>query len=188
MWQLLPWVVIIFLLLTHKAGAEAGAGVNRRAWTSKSGSSQQSLLPTHPTLSNDLITKIEDAQKPPAPPPVVSPVPAPEPVIEAPVSFSNSYDWGNCTWAVASWVNVPDNMGNAANWANAAQQDGYTVSSIPKVGSVAQTSAGYFGHVALVEDAQGSQVLIKEANVQGLGVVDERWVDSGQFNYIYFNG
>lgn len=185
MWQLLPWVVIIFLLLTHRAGAATIPATYKESDKSSSNGGLSSLM-IKPTPSTTLIKQIQDAQKPPAPPPVVSPVPAPEPVVEAPVSFSNSYDWGNCTWAVASWVNVPDNMGNAANWANAAQQDGYTVSSIPKVGSVAQTSAGYFGHVALVEDAQGNQVLIKEANVQGLGVIDERWVDSGQFNYIYF--
>lgn len=133
------------------------------------------------SVSKDFIKKLDDAQ--PKPPPPVAP--APPPLVTTP-TYANDYAWGNCTAFVASVVQVPDNLGNANTWAAMASQDGYTVSPTPKVGSVAQTSAGYEGHVALVEDVQGSQVLIKEANVQGLGVVDERWVDSGQFRYIYF--
>lgn len=102
------------------------------------------------------------------------------------VSFTNSYDWGNCTAGVASWVHVPDDLGNANMWAINAKSEGYEVSDVPQVGSVGQTSAGYWGHVVLVEQVNGDQVYIKEMNAQGLGVVDERWATASDFVYIYF--
>jgi surface antigen len=57
--------------------------------------------------------------------------------------FGNGYSPGWCTWGVASWVNVPPGLGNANLWAYNAKQMGYVVSSVPKVGSVGQTSAGW---------------------------------------------
>ena len=40
---------------------------------------------------------------------------------------------------------------NANNWDNASAADGYTIDYRPTVGSIAQTDAGYYGHVAFVE-------------------------------------
>lgn len=101
-------------------------------------------------------------------------------------AWPNTYAGGNCTFFVASKVPVPDTLGNATDWAARARALGYTVSTVPKIGAVAQTSAGALGHVALVRDIQGSQVLIEEENVYGLGVVDTRWAIISSFIYIYF--
>jgi hypothetical protein len=108
------------------------------------------------------------------------------PLPVAPVaSYSNTYEWGNCTAYVASRVHVPETWGNANTWAYYAAQEGYTVSGVPLVGAVAQTGAGYYGHVALVEAVGDGQVLVSEMNVRGLGVVDQAWYPVGMFNYIY---
>lgn len=40
---------------------------------------------------------------------------------------------------------------NANNWDNAAARDGYRIDGNPTVGSIAQSDAGYYGHVAFVE-------------------------------------
>lgn len=103
-------------------------------------------------------------------------------------SSVNTYAWGNCTWGVANWTTVPSNLGNANTWDDSARLLGYTVSGSPIVGAVAQTdSDSYLGHVALVEAVNGDQILIKEMNAQGLGVVDERWTSTLEFpNFIYF--
>ena len=54
---------------------------------------------------------------------------------------------------------------NANNWDNAAAADGYTIDYNPTVGSIAQTDAGYYGHVAFVErvNSDGS-ILVSEMN------------------------
>ncbi len=69
-----------------------------------------------------------------------------------PVYGSNGYDYGYCTWYVATQVAVPANWGNAATWAFYARLSGWNVSPIPTVGSIAQTAdaAGGEGHVAIV--------------------------------------
>lgn len=102
---------------------------------------------------------------------------------------ANDYAWGNCTYFVASMFdNVPSGLGDAANWANGAKALGFIVSPVPKLYSVAQTSAGYYGHVAIVIniDLLSNQVQLKEMNVEGLNVISTRWVSLGDYQYIYF--
>ena len=41
--------------------------------------------------------------------------------------------------------------GNANNWASSARNAGLVVDRRPEVGAVFQTSAGYYGHVGIVE-------------------------------------
>lgn len=101
-------------------------------------------------------------------------------------NYPNVYAWGNCTWAIANWINVPDSLGHAKYWDNRARALGYKVTSVPKVGAVAQTDAGYYGHVALVITIKGSQVKIKEMNSVGLGIVSYRWITVSSYRYIYF--
>lgn len=100
---------------------------------------------------------------------------------------SNGYDYGYCTWYVASRIPVPSNWGNANTWAYYAALSGWTVSSIPRVGSIAQTAAGYAGHVAIVESISGGNVTISEMNATaGWGRVDTRTVPISSFeHYIY---
>ncbi len=101
-------------------------------------------------------------------------------------TYQNDYDYGNCTEHVASMVKVPNTMGDANQWARKLGSLGYTVSSTPIVGAIAQSTAGYYGHVAVVLAVSRDQVKVSEANVDGLNVVDERWYSISHFNnYIY---
>jgi surface antigen len=61
------------------------------------------------------------------------------------------------------------NWGNANTWDNYARAAGYTVSSTPTVGSVAQTDRGPFGHVANVEQISGGNVIVSEMNYDNAG-------------------
>jgi surface antigen len=87
-----------------------------------------------------------------------------------PTYGSNGYDYGYCTWYVANKVSIPSNWGNASTWAYYAALSGWTVSSSPSVGAIAQTryAAGGEGHVAVVEaiDADGT-IWISEMNSSG---------------------
>ncbi len=101
-------------------------------------------------------------------------------------NLSNLYAWGNCTAYVASKLPVPNDWGNAITWGYMAAAQGYTVSDVPKVGSIAwSTTDSYLGHVALVEAVDGDNVTISEMNYNGLGVVDTRLANPGEFRYIY---
>lgn len=108
---------------------------------------------------------------------------------------SNGYDYGFCTWYVASQIAVPNNWGNASSWAYYAALSGWTVSSVPQVGAIAQTpyAAGGEGHVAIVNavSADGSQIEYSDMNNTGDGggwgkVGHSGWVSTSTFpHYIY---
>lgn len=99
----------------------------------------------------------------------------------------NGYDYGYCTWYVANRISMPANWGNASSWAYyASRTPGWTVSSIPTVGSIAQRTWGYggAGHVAIVDAVNGDMVKITDMNgVAGWGVVGTAWVPVSQFNH-----
>jgi N-acetylmuramoyl-L-alanine amidase len=108
-----------------------------------------------------------------------------------PVYGYNGYDFGFCTWYVASQVSVPSNWGNASSWAYYAALSGWNVSSRPSVGAVAQTpyAAGGEGHVAIVNavSADGTQIEFRDMNgIAGWGRVGySGWVSASTFlNYI----
>lgn len=61
----------------------------------------------------------------------------------------NGYDYGYCTWYVATQIPVPANWGNASTWAYYAALSGWHVSTTPTVGAIAQKGGGE-GHVAIV--------------------------------------
>jgi len=103
---------------------------------------------------------------------------------------SNGYDYGYCTYYAAARSGAPSNWGNANTWAYYAALSGWTVSSAPRVGAIAQTSAGYLGHVAIVEQvsADGSQIIYSDMNgIAGWGRVGTSgWVPATHFqHYIY---
>lgn len=130
----------------------------------------------------------------------------PEPVVVSAPSYRavygyNGYDYGYCTWYVASRKSVPAGLGNASSWAYRARAMGLLVNNTPAPGAAAQTSASGLGHVAYVEvvNADGS-IWISEMNSSGQvsmtdstptggwGVVDWKYVPAGQarsFNYIH---
>ena len=83
----------------------------------------------------------------------------------------NGYDYGNCTWYVATQIAVPANWGNAATWAAGARAAGWHVSSTPTVGAIAQTpyAAGGLGHVGIVVGVSGDSVTVRDMNNYGDG-------------------
>lgn len=103
----------------------------------------------------------------------------------APFAFGpriDDYPWGQCTWYVASLRNVYWS-GNAWQWAATARAAGRPEGMTPRVGSlvVFGPGDGYsgFGHVAYVVSVQGpSSFTVDEANMLGLGVVDQRHIRS----------
>lgn len=99
-------------------------------------------------------------------------------------TYGNNYSWGNCTAYVASRIAVPNSLGNANNWLYGLLAAGYRGGEARR-GAIAQTSAGWAGHVAVVEAVQGNMVLVSEMNYSGLGVVDFRWTNITDWNYIY---
>lgn len=87
------------------------------------------------------------------------------------VYFTNSY--GGVRW------------GNAKNWDDAARSIGVTVDGNPAIGAVAQTDAGYWGHVAWVADIIGDDVVIEEYNYLYASAYSKRQVSKYSFNYIH---
>jgi surface antigen len=75
--------------------------------------------------------------------------------------------------------------GNANQWADGARAAGYRVDSSPEVGAVAQTSAGPFGHVAVVEAVEGGTVIVSEMNYDDAGHYRLGAYPVGYFVYIH---
>jgi surface antigen len=102
-------------------------------------------------------------------------------------TYPNTYSRGQCTWYVAGRRQVPDDWGNAVSWYYHAVAGGWSVGTIPAVAAIAWTAAGWYGHVALVEQVSpdGKQVYISEMNSQGVGVKSFRWAPASAFKYIY---
>lgn len=103
---------------------------------------------------------------------------------------ANGYDYGYCTWYVATRVAVPTNWGNANTWDNYAALSGWTVSSVPRAGAIAQSDYGFLGHVAYVEAVSADGTMIKYSDMNGLAgwgrVGYSDWVPASHFpHYIY---
>lgn len=135
---------------------------------------------------------IPDGVKQAAPAPVRPAIAGPARVAAVTPRFfggiGNSYAYGYCTWYVASMRAVPQFWGNARSWYYNAQASGYATGRTPRPGAIAQTPVGYggYGHVAIVEQVNGNQVLISEMNgIAGWGRVGRRWANASDFSYIY---
>jgi surface antigen len=104
---------------------------------------------------------------------------------------SNGYAFGWCTYYAAGRSGAPSNWGNANTWAYYAALSGWTVSSTPRVGAIAQTSGmSYLGHVAIVEAVSDDGTQIKYSDMNGISgwgrVGYSDWVSSSRFeHYIY---
>lgn len=101
------------------------------------------------------------------------------------------YPEGWCTYYAAARGGAPGGWGNAATWAYyAALTPGWHVSSIPRVGAIAQTTANHVGIVEAVR-AVGGQYQIKYSDMNGIAgfgrVGYSGWVSSTSpfQNYIY---
>ncbi len=96
----------------------------------------------------------------------------------------NAYDYGWCTWYAAERVPVPSNWGNANTWDNYAVGSGWTVSSTPVAGAVAQTDAGGWGHVGVVEEVSADGTMIKYSDMNGLA----GWGNVGYSGWVPVHG
>jgi peptidoglycan endopeptidase LytE len=109
-----------------------------------------------------------------------------------PIYGYNGYDYGFCTWYVATQISVPANWGNASTWAFYAKASGWTVNHAPTVGAVGQLGgevAWGEGHVAYVDavSPDGTQIQYRDMNgLAGWGRVGQSgWVSASFFdNYI----
>ena len=119
---------------------------------------------------------------------------------EGPEVAGDTYAWGNCTyWVYALRLKagdpIPTTWGNASTWAPRALLQGYSVNSIPTVGSIMQISnvdngLGHVAYVTAVDPITGAWT-ISEMNVQGLDIVDIKTlpaVDALQFSFIHDKG
>ncbi|HSX47686.1 MAG TPA: CHAP domain-containing protein [Patescibacteria group bacterium] len=102
-----------------------------------------------------------------------------------PIYGYNGYDYGYCTWYVATQISVPSNWGNASSWAYYARASGWNVSSTPTVGAIAQKGGG-LGHVAIVTGVNpDGTVTVRDMNgFAGWGRVGTGTVSTGTFQYI----
>ena len=82
----------------------------------------------------------------------------------------NLYDWGQCTWHVFNRRPLLEKVlvligGMPITGIMPQTRDGYRIDGNPTVGSIAQSDAGYYGHVAFVErvNSNGS-ILVSEMN------------------------
>lgn len=107
------------------------------------------------------------------------------------VTDCNGYARGWCTCYAAAVAGVPPGWGNASSWDNNARRSGWTVSSVPRKGAVAQTDRMSFaGHVGIVDEVSPDGTMIKYSDMNGLAgfnrVGHSDWVPASQFpNYIY---
>jgi len=103
----------------------------------------------------------------------------------------NGYDYGWCTYYAASRVSVPSNWGNANTWDDYARLSGWTVSSRPRAGAIAQSDAmSFLGHVAYVEAVSADGTMIKYSDMNGIAgwgrVGYSGWVPATTYqHYIY---
>lgn len=103
---------------------------------------------------------------------------------------SNGYDWGWCTWYAAARSGAPSNWGNANTWAYYARISGWAVRSTPSAGAIFQTSAGWAGHVGIVDEVyDNGTMLISDMNgIAGFGRVGKKVVPVNFYpNYITRN-
>ncbi len=98
----------------------------------------------------------------------------------------NGYDFGYCTWYVATQIAVPGNWGNAATWAYYAGLSGWNPNSPPVAGAIAQKGGG-LGHVAIVTDVSpdGTMIKIRDMNgIAGWGRVGySDWIPASRYQH-----
>lgn len=103
----------------------------------------------------------------------------------------SKFAWGNCTYFVANHKNVTWH-GNANAWLRNAAAAGVPTGSTPAPGAIISFQGSgynpYYGHVGLVVDVDGDDVVIKDMNYRRLNEVTIRRVskdDPSIRGYIY---
>lgn len=97
-------------------------------------------------------------------------------------TYTSDYAFGNCTSLAASMVKVPNSLGNANMWDDQAP----VRTSVPMVGMVAQTDAGWAGHVAVVIAVGDGTVTVEEMNYDGFNMIDTRTTPVSDWVYLAF--
>ncbi|KAJ2714374.1 hypothetical protein H4R19_001761 [Coemansia spiralis] len=77
------------------------------------------------------------------------------------------------------------NWGNGNTWDDAARQTGVVINNTPVPGSIAQTNAGTYGHVAWVAKVSGDSVTVEEYNYVHKEAYGTRTVPKSTFSYIH---
>jgi len=100
----------------------------------------------------------------------------------------NGYDYGYCTYYVASRIAVPSNWGNANTWDNYARATpGWAVVLTPVPGAIAQTDRGGLGHVGIVSEVSADGTMIKYSDMNGLAgwgrVGYSDWTSASRFEH-----
>jgi hypothetical protein len=103
--------------------------------------------------------------------------------IAQPGTYANDYAFGNCTSLAASMVAVPNSLGNANQWDDKAP----IVTTKPVVGMIAQTDAGWAGHVAVVIAVGDGTVTVEEMNYTGFNTIDTRVTPVTDWVYLAWN-
>ena len=104
---------------------------------------------------------------------------------------SKGFVWGNCTYYVATHKNVTW-RGNANAWLRNAAAAGVPTGSKPVPGAIISFSGRgynpYYGHVGIVVDIDGNDLIVKDMNYRRLNEVTVRRVpknDGSIRGYIY---
>lgn len=113
-------------------------------------------------------------------------LPTDQAILEGQGYSGNAYELGNCTWYVYNrfaqiGTGIYPYLGNANQWVDSGQAQGYEISTTPKPGSAVVFMNGvagaspFYGHVAFCEyvNSDGS-FLISEMNFSGLYVTTWR--------------
>ncbi|MDQ1247563.1 MAG: hypothetical protein QG597_1933 [Actinomycetota bacterium] len=125
--------------------------------------------------------------------------PTPQPVRWGRTTPTNTGVWGQCVWYILKRFHqatgvYPLSYGDAWNFAKSTGANGWTVSSTPRVRSVAvfqpgTNYAGGYGHVAWVEQVSGNQIQVAEMNYgtgNRVGKESRRWLTPASgVRYVY---
>jgi hypothetical protein len=175
------WVAIVASIqsLTQSSGASSAAS----SWSLATATGLVSSRTTAPTAAPGLVSAVRASILPGGP----SGQLLPPGTMTPDRTYTNSYARGQCTWYVAGRRPIPAGWGNAGSWYYHAAGSGWKVGTVPALAAVAWTSAGYYGHVALVEQisTDGKSVYVSEMNYRGVGVKSFRWAPASSFKYIY---
>ena len=106
-------------------------------------------------------------------------------------SVGNRYAAGNCTWYVYErrmqlGRPIGSFWGNANTWATSARAAGFVVNNTPAPGAIFQTTAGYYGHVGIVERVENGVVYVSDMNYAGYGIITHRTLN-GAGGYLYIH-
>ena len=106
-------------------------------------------------------------------------------------SVGNRYAAGNCTWYVYErrlqlGRPIGSFWGNANTWATSARAAGFVVNNTPAPGAIFQTTAGYYGHVGIVERVENGVVYVSDMNYAGYGISTHRTLN-GVGGYLYIH-